>query len=357
MSCSLCGDVCRCVPGARPAEDSGLETGVPERMPEVANLSSATAQESLLPGQDGLSWRKEVSERLNRYHARRRPRPPRYPSLRLKFEQPETRWAGRDPVAQSPSAQATSQPSPVMRQAVAVNYVEPTPETASPPETWATEVVPIVPERRRNDSTGKLIEFPRTIYTPVVRADDLAETILDRPRILEAPEIVPPPPALGGMTIEEVAKPEPERRPGIDMPLQSASIGQRLLAGSIDGTLVLAAGAVFGAIFYKVVNLAPTPAQTATWGSSLVVLGWGAYQYLLMVYSGSTPGLRLLHLQLQRFDGIPANRKTRRARVLCAMLSAISLGLGYGWHFLDEDGLFWHERVTRTHIAPRAKPQ
>src|SRR6478672_205980 len=109
MSCSLCGELCRCVPRARPAETSGLETGVPESMSEVVNSSSAPAQESLLPGQDGSSWRKEVSERLNRYHARRRPRPPRYPSLRLKFDQSETRWAGRDPVSQSPSVQVTSQ--------------------------------------------------------------------------------------------------------------------------------------------------------------------------------------------------------------------------------------------------------
>ena len=355
MSCSLCGEVCCCVPRAKPAEKSGLETGVPESVFGVVNASSARGQESLLPGQDGSSWRQEVSDRLNRYHARRRPRPPRYPSLRLKFEQPESRWAASDPVAQSPSVQA-SQASPVMRQAVAVNYVEPTPERASPPATWTAEVALPLPERPRNQSAGNLIEFPRTIYTPVVRADDLAETILDRPRILEAPEIVPPPPALGGMTIEEIAKPEPERRPGIDMPLQSASIGQRFLAGSIDGALVLAAGAVFGAIFYKVVNLAPTPAQIATWGTGMLVLGWGAYQYLLVVYSGSTPGLRVLHLQLQRFDGIAANRKTRRARVLCAMLSSISLGMGYAWHFLDEDGLCWHERVTRTHIAARPKP-
>src|SRR5512133_786054 len=130
MSCSLCGDVCRCVPGARPAEGGGMRTDVPENMSEAATSASSAAQESLLPGQDGSSWRKEVSERLNRYHARRRPRPPRYPSLRLKFEQPEARWAGRDPVGQSPSVQATSQASPVMRQAVAVNYVEPTPEAA-----------------------------------------------------------------------------------------------------------------------------------------------------------------------------------------------------------------------------------
>jgi uncharacterized RDD family membrane protein YckC len=247
-----------------------------------------------------------------------------------------------------------------MRQAVAVNAVncvEPAPEAASVQETSPTEVAPPVPERRRNESTGKLIEFPRTIYTPAVRADDLAETILDRPRILEAPEIVPPPPALGGMTIEEVAKPEPERRPGIDMPLQSASVGQRILASAIDGALVLAAGALFGTIFSRLVQLPPTPVQIAAFATSLLVLGWGAYQYLLVVHSGSTPGLRALHLQIRRFDGSAVNRKTRRARVLCAMLSAISLGMGYAWHFLDQDGLCWHERVTKTHIASCPKQQ
>ena len=38
-----------------------------------------------------------------------------------------------------------------------------------------------------------------------------------------------------------------------------------------------------------------------------------------------------------------------------SLLSAISLGLGYAWHFLDEDGLCWHERVTKTHIASHPK--
>jgi hypothetical protein len=33
------------------------------------------------------------------------------------------------------------------------------------------------------------------------------------------------------------------------------------------------------------------------------------------------------------------------------MLSLAALGMGYAWQFLDEDGLCWHERVTKTHIA------
>jgi uncharacterized RDD family membrane protein YckC len=244
-----------------------------------------------------------------------------------------------------------------MRQAVAVDYVEPVSATDPGAEALPSEVAPPVPERRRNESTGKLIAFPRTIYTPPVWANDLAEPMLDRPRILEAPEIVPPPPALGGMTIEEVAKPEPERRPGIDMPLQSVPAGRRFLAGAIDGVLVLAAGAVFGGIFYRIVQVTPTLAQVAAVGSGLLILCWAAYQYLLVVYSGSTPGLRALRLQIRRFDGNPTSRKLRRVRVLCQLLSAISLGLGYAWHFLDEDGLCWHERVTKTHIAPFPKPQ
>jgi len=244
-----------------------------------------------------------------------------------------------------------------MRQAVAVNYVDPSPEANIVPEPRAEELSFPAPKRNQSEHTAKLIEFPRTIYTPQVWATDLAEPILDRPRILEAPEIVPPPPALGGMTIEEAEKPEPERRMGIDMPLQSAPIGQRVLASLVDGILVVAAGSVFGAIYYRIVGATPTPVQVAMMGSGLLILCWAAYQYLLVVYSGSTPGLRALRLQVRRFDGNPPNRKLRRVRVLCSLLSAVSLGLGYAWHFLDEDGLCWHERVTKTHIAMTPKTQ
>jgi uncharacterized RDD family membrane protein YckC len=244
-----------------------------------------------------------------------------------------------------------------MRQAVAVDYVDPAPETDITAQPRPEESSFPAPKRNQAEHIAKLIEFPRTIYTPQVWATDLAEPILDRPRILEAPEIVPPPPALGGMTIEEVEKPEPERRLGIDMPLQSAPIGQRVAASLIDGVLIVAAGAVFGTIYYRIVGTTPTPVQTGVMGSGLLFLFWAAYQYLLMVYSGSTPGLRALRLQVRRFDGNPPNRKLRRARVLCSLLSAISLGLGYAWHFLDEDGLCWHERVTKTHIAMSPKTQ
>jgi uncharacterized RDD family membrane protein YckC len=80
---------------------------------------------------------------------------------------------------------------------------------------------------------------------------------------------------------------------------------------------------------------------------------WSAYQYLLLVYAGTTPGLRLARLELQRFDGDPVPRGLRRWRMLASLLSAVSLGLGYAWSLLDEDELCWHDRITRTYMAPR----
>jgi len=73
----------------------------------------------------------------------------------------------------------------------------------------------------------------------------------------------------------------------------------------------------------------------------------------LLVYSGATPGLKLAKLELQRFDGDPVPRVMRRWRVLASVLSGISLGLGYAWCLLDEDELCWHDRITRTYMAPR----
>jgi hypothetical protein len=52
-------------------------------------------------------------------------------------------------------------------------------------------------------SGAKIIEFPRFAWAPPAPPpDQLAEPVIDRPRILEVPEFAPLPPALGGITIE-----------------------------------------------------------------------------------------------------------------------------------------------------------
>ena len=313
---------------------------------------SAQVQPNLLPEEDGASWRREVSERLHRYHARRRPRAPRYPSLRLKFEEPN--WG--TPRETPASMQAAQPAQAATREAVVREPVAPAVSADPVVEPRIREDAAEVPRTRLHETVAKIIEFPRTIYAPQARPQDLAESVFDRPRILEAPEIVPPPPALGGVTIEEIARAEPERRPGIDMPLQSAPVRQRVMAAAIDASVVGAAAAIFGGIFYRMAGVIPTPFQAVVAGAGLMSVFWAGYQYLLLVHSGTTAGLRALGLRVQRFEGGEAGRRIRRWRVLGSLVSAVSLGMGYAWHFLDEDGLCWHERVTRTHIAYERGP-
>jgi uncharacterized RDD family membrane protein YckC len=126
------------------------------------------------------------------------------------------------------------------------------------------------------------------------------------------------------------------------------------LAGAIDSLLVVSAFAVFAYIFSRVTSIVPALRQAVSVSASLMALFWAAYQYLLLVYTGTTPGLKLARLQLSRFDGAAVPRRIRRWRVLASMLSGLSLALGYAWCFLDEDQLCWHDRITRTYMAPQS---
>lgn len=372
MSCSLCGDICRCSSPAPsqvqpatprrwlpdltvPSASAPPETKIPPEEVAVPNFSTAAPasreiQESV---PDNAAWRDEVAARLNRYQSRRKPRPPRYPSLRLRFE---TEEAPRSESILPADAPIYSQAS---NHALALDnfqYSDESAHTLDVPtaalaisEPYAREAPSISP----STPTAKIIEFPRSWTPPPPNPNELAESVTSRPRILEAPELAPPPPALGGITIEPVQQSEIEKRPGIDIPLQSAPLSRRILSALIDDFIIAAACILFAFIFSKMTTLRPPQLEILGITAGLAALLWAAYQYLLVVYSGSTPGLRLARLELCRFDGTPAGRRLRRWRVLASYLSAVSLGMGYAWVFLDEDSLCWHDRITQTYLAPK----
>ena len=118
--------------------------------------------------------------------------------------------------------------------------------------------------------------------------------------------------------------------------------------------IIAAASALFGEIFWKIAAVRPPLVQLVGLAAGLPCLFWAGYQYLLLVHAGTTPGLKMAGLQLSRFDGTAVPRKTRRWRVLASVLSGVSLALGYAWCFLDEDRLCWHDRITRTYMAPQS---
>lgn len=320
------------------AEDLSAEAE-PSTPPAVA---ASAAQEPVQNSNDANAWRDEVAAKVSHYRARRRPRAPRYPSLQLPFDPPEAP-CNRPYEAPQPAQTAS-------RLAVAMQDIAP----LSISDTSSVQVAPVAPDVSPTppDAGAKILEFPRSWAAPAAIFDELAEPVFERPRILEAPEVQPPPPALGGMLIEPAEEPVTERRPGFELPLQPAPMSRRIAAGAIDALLVAAALALFAYTFFRITSVVPSWRLALGPAAAVSAAFWAGYQYLLLVYAGTTPGLKLAKLQLSQFDGSAVPRNLRRWRVLASVLSALSLALGYAWCFLDEDELCWHDRITHTYMAP-----
>jgi len=313
-------------------------------VPEIAQdkaVPPSTLQTELLEPQESDSWRNEVAARVNNYRARRRPRLPRYPSLQLKFDPPDPAWTAHADSSQPGALPVTNRLAVAMQDALG-----PQEEQSIPLRIADTDTSTVA------ETGARILEFPRSAV-PMPVFDELAEPVFERPRILEVPELVLPPPALGGILMDALEEPAQERRPGFELPLQAAPMSRRLLAGTIDSLFVITAFAGFAYIFFRITAIVPSLQQAAGVSVSLIALFWIAYQYFLIVYAGTTPGLKLAYLQLSLFDGTTVPRRIRRWRVLASVLSGLSLALGYAWCFLDEDRLCWHDRITRTYMAPR----
>src|SRR6185437_15840140 len=289
---------------------------------------------------DAPQWRQEVAARLNHYHSRRTRKPPRYPSLALKFDPPA--YSSPPNCAPEPPCAAAS-PLPARSEAA-------TAPAAAAEEVEERQLLPA--------DASNLIEFPRPLVPPSPRPDELAESILDMPRILDAPEAVPKQVPLGGIILqgEEASAPS-----DLELPLPVAPLGRRLLAAGLDGMLVAAATILFAFIANKIAVLLPSARAVLELGVALPAILWAVFQYVFLVYTGSTPGMRLAALRLSDFDGSVPDRATRRWRALAMALSAVSLGLGFLWCLLDEDTLCWHDRITRTYLdagrAAEASPR
>jgi uncharacterized RDD family membrane protein YckC len=340
-------------------ERSSKEEALPsnDAVPSALNLCASTAEKPAPTAEDPDAWRREVAARLDRYRSRRKVAEPRYPSLRLKFDPPEQTWndiSAIESVEAPSSLQTTTSPVAVThcadRQSGARDRFQPEPVQIESP----VRIEEVVQPEEIIEPTAKIIEFPRS-YTAPVRTDELADPVIDRPRIVEAPEMLPPPPAMGGILMAPEEAKEPERRPGFEMPLRSAPLGRRIFAAAIDLAIVASAGATFGTILDRLGMPPLSPVRLAEDAIGVTVILWAIYQYMLLVYNGSTPGLRAARLQLRRFDGRPVPRRMRRWRVLTSVLSGLSLGMGYAWCFLDEDALCWHDRITHTYLEPKPK--
>jgi uncharacterized RDD family membrane protein YckC len=136
---------------------------------------------------------------------------------------------------------------------------------------------------------------------------------------------------------------------------QTAAVSLRVMAGVVDGCLILAALLGFTAVFAITLDklsgapfIAPLSPQTTALGiggilTFLVLL----YQLLFFTFSSATPGMRYARIAFCTFNDENPTRAAMRRRIFAAVLSACPLGIGFLWAWLDEDRLSWHDRISR----------
>jgi uncharacterized RDD family membrane protein YckC len=191
--------------------------------------------------------------------------------------------------------------------------------------------------------------------------EELAEPVPNPPRILDVPEEIIP--TIRGPLFAEIRldadRPQAEvadapAPPPIELPLQVASLSQRIFAALVDGLIVLAASAIFCAAVWKTLPELPHGKTAMAALIAIPVFFWTVYHYLLLVYGGKTAGMEMANLCLRSFNGRIPGWRQRKRRVYSMLFSLLSMGLGFAWALVDEDCLCWHDRMTRTFLTAKS---
>ena len=320
---------------------SALRTGIEREFAERGRLHADLERRAEF-------WREEVADRVENYRTRRsRKRLAGEFSMKLNFDNGWARGAA------TAAALDAMPPEPELSPELDLPPARPPVAYQQAPE-LLEDLDPLPPVRAAVFSAApNLIEFPRLPSFELLRGDELAEPMLDTPRILEVPDAVEnDAPTLANLELE----PPPDddagslSAPEFDIPLQVAAWPQRFLAALIDLLAVVVGTALFALIVAKVTAGIPHTRANLALALAIPSVFWAVYHYLFLVYAGCTPGMQLAGLSLSTFEGGSAPRRLRRWRGLMMVLSWISLGLGFVWALFDEDNLCWHDKMTRTYL-------
>lgn len=148
----------------------------------------------------------------------------------------------------------------------------------------------------------------------------------------------PPAPRKLGTTVEAVIY--------CDAPV--ATPMHRAVAGAIDASIMLMAFCVFLVTYYLLGGAFPAGKHMFLIWAAAAALIAGFYGFLWVCCGSQTLGMRATGLTLINFDGYPAAAGVRWLRYLAACLSFGAAGLGILWALVDEEGLAWHDHISRT---------
>jgi uncharacterized RDD family membrane protein YckC len=327
-------------------------------------------------------WRNEVQARIAGYKKRRGRRVEGAFSMRFPFPVEEIAEAVDAAEAESPAGEppkilaeeettpeVTSECPPFLGLATAavVEAVEDSAEEekldavvdcAEPEIELAAEPVAFIDTVSRPRPKRKVIAFPRHLSVAPETVHRLADPVTsESPRILDVPEeleAIPTTPFLDGLQFEPVGAADVSRdREHVELPFRAVRVSQRVFAGLLDVAVAGAGVAVFATVAFRMLSQPPISKPLVMGLVVAAGLLWSVYQYLLLVYGGTTFGMMAAKIRLRTFAGNAPTLRQRRRRVLGFYLSALSLGMGLMWMFVDVDSLCWHDRLSRTYLADR----
>lgn len=145
------------------------------------------------------------------------------------------------------------------------------------------------------------------------------------------------------------AEPQGEEAAGTASAVKQAPFQLRLMAGVVDAALV--AGIVCAAAAEIAGHIShPMAMKTAEMGAVAALILTGAvYQALFILLAGFTPGMKYARIALCTFDDENPTQAQLRFRLWAQLVSLLPVGLGVVWSVFDEEGLSWHDRLSRTY--------
>jgi len=140
--------------------------------------------------------------------------------------------------------------------------------------------------------------------------------------------------------------PRQPRRKAVPAPLSV-----RAIAGAMDLGVALLATGVFTGIVYQVEQVTLAPEEAIRVVGAAFALNLACYLLCFLLCAGRTAGMSWLGLSVLNIDGQPPAASQRRSRAFGTLLSLAALGVGFIWAAADEQGLTWHDRMSRTFVS------
>jgi uncharacterized RDD family membrane protein YckC len=128
----------------------------------------------------------------------------------------------------------------------------------------------------------------------------------------------------------------------------AASPMHRSTAAALDAAMVLLGFGIVLGIFQFVGKPVGLTRNAFLILGGMMVLTAMFYSLLFAIAGALTPGMRWTELRLINFDGFPPDARSRAFRLAGGWISILSGGLGLVWALLDEEGLTWHDHMSKT---------